>query len=84
MLEFDGINFDYLLEEEVIQAKNHDTLSFQEELFVKLLEGIKEDRIGYGVIQTDENEQKGVILLLDPDTNQQIIIGYLSNDLQTV
>ncbi len=84
MLDFDGINFDYLLEEEVIQAKNHHKLSFQEELFVKLLEGIKEDRIGYGVIQTDENEQKGVILLLDPDTNQQIIIGYLPNELQTV
>ncbi|EAZ90555.1 hypothetical protein [Crocosphaera chwakensis] len=84
MLDFDGINFDYLLEEEVIQAKNHPKLSFQEELFVKLLEGIKEDRIGYGVIQTDENEQKGVILLLDPDTNQQIIVGYLSNELQTV
>lgn len=45
---------------------------------------MKEDRIGYGVIQTEENEQKGVILFLDPDTNQQIIIGYLSHELQTV
>ena len=81
---FEGINFDYLLEEKVIEPENHNQLAFQENLFVKLLEGVKEDRIGYGVIQTDDNEQKGVILLLDPDTNQQIIIGYLSNDLQTV
>ena len=81
---FEGINFDYLLEEEVIEPENHNQLAFQENLFVKLLEGVKEDRIGYGVIQTDNNEQKGVILLLDPDTNQQIIVGYLSNDLQTV
>ncbi len=84
MVSFEGINFDYLLQEEVIEAKNHDRLSFQEGLFVKLLEGVKQDRIGYGVIQTEENEQKGVILLLDPDTNQQIIIGYLSSQLQTV
>ena len=84
MVDFDGINFDYLLEEEVIEAQNHDKLSFQEGLFVKLLEGVKDDRIGYGVIQTEDNEQKGVILLLDPDTNQQVIIGYLSNQLQTV
>lgn len=81
---FEGINFDYLLEEEVIEPENHNQLAFQENLFIKLLEGVKEDRIGYGVIQTDDNEQKGVILLLDPDTNQQIIVGYLSNDLQTV
>lgn len=81
---FDGINFDYLLEEKVIEDKNHDKLAFQENLFVKLLEGVKDDRIGYGVIQTEKNEQKGVILLLDPDTNQQIIIGYLSNELQVV
>ncbi|MDJ0660030.1 MAG: hypothetical protein QNJ42_11155 [Crocosphaera sp.] len=84
MLDFDGINFDYLLEEEVIEAKNHDKLSFQEGLFIKLLEGVKEDRIGYGVIQTEDNEQKGVILWLDPDTNQQIVIGYLCHELQTV
>ncbi|ACB52124.1 hypothetical protein cce_2776 [Crocosphaera subtropica ATCC 51142] len=84
MVDFDGINFDYLLQEEVIEVQNHDKLSFQEGLFVKLLEGVKEDRIGYGVIQTEENEQKGVILFLDPDTNQQIIIGYLSHELQTV
>ncbi len=81
---FDGVNFDYLLEEEVIEAKNHHKLSFQESLFVKLLEGVKEDRIGYGVIQTEDNEQKGVILLRDPHTNQQIILGYLSNELQTI
>ncbi|MGK7956811.1 MAG: hypothetical protein AB4063_16410 [Crocosphaera sp.] len=84
MLDFDGINFDYLLEEEVIEATNHNKLSFQEGLFVKLLEGVKSDRIGYGVIQTEDNEQKGVILFLDPDTNEQIIIGYLSSELQTV
>lgn len=84
MVDFDGINFDYLLEEEVIEAENHDKLSFQEGLFVKLLEGVKDDRIGYGVIQTENNEQKGVILFLDPDTNQQVIIGYLSHELQTV
>ncbi len=84
MLDFDGINFDYLLEEEVIEAENHNKLSFQEGLFVKLLEGVKSDRIGYGVIQTEDNEQKGVILLLDPDSNEQIIIGYLSSELQTV
>ncbi|MDJ0509659.1 MAG: hypothetical protein QNJ64_10460 [Crocosphaera sp.] len=81
---FDGINFDYLLEEEVIEEKNHDKLSFQEGLFVKLLEGVKDDRIGYGVIQTDDNEQKGVILLRDPQTNQQIILGYLANELQKI
>ena len=81
---FDGVNFDYLLEEEVIEAKNHEKLSFQEGLFVKLLEGVKDDRIGYGVIQTDDNEQKGVILLRDPHTNRQIILGYLSNELQTI
>ncbi|MEM8781004.1 MAG: hypothetical protein AAGF26_19530 [Cyanobacteria bacterium P01_G01_bin.49] len=81
---FDGINFDYLLEEEVIAKKNHQKLSFQEDLFVKLLEGVKEDRIGYGVIQTEDNKQKGVILLLDPDTNEQVIVGYLPSRLHTV
>ncbi|MEA5536122.1 hypothetical protein [Crocosphaera sp. XPORK-15E] len=81
---FEGINFDYLLQEEVIEPKNHQKLTFQEDLFVKLLEGVKEDRIGYGVIQTEDHEQKGVILLLDPDTNEQTIIGYIPNHLQIV
>ncbi|ACK73474.1 hypothetical protein PCC7424_5123 [Gloeothece citriformis PCC 7424] len=81
---FDGINFDYLIEEEVISKANHQQLSFQEELFVKLLEGVKNNQIGYGVIQTENNQQQGVIILKDPQTNQQIILGQLSERLWIV
>ncbi|WP_013323884.1 hypothetical protein [Gloeothece verrucosa] len=81
---FDGINFEYLIEEEVIQEANHQQLSFQEQLFIKLLEGVKHDQIGYGVIQTEHQEPRGVILFKDPDTNQQIILGYLANAIRSV